>query len=135
LKLTANGTSYGVPNEFIVDDHKAEVPTMVYHGGKESKVTARKHYVGDDGQNVISDYKAEEAGKSVLRRTAGSSVCLMTLTAWRSRIITNIIAAGNLGRRSKRSLTGFSLSIHISIKSHCVGEDQLRRARARAQQT
>jgi hypothetical protein len=63
LKLTANGTSYGVPNEFIVDDHKAEVPTMVYHGGKETKVKARLHYIGEDGQNVISDFKAEEAGK------------------------------------------------------------------------
>jgi hypothetical protein len=63
LKITGNGTSYGVPNEFLVDDHLQEVPTMVYHGGNETRVKARRHYVGEDGQNIISDYKAEEPGK------------------------------------------------------------------------
>jgi hypothetical protein len=37
LKITGNGTSYGVPNEFVVDDHLKEVPTMVYHGGNETR--------------------------------------------------------------------------------------------------
>jgi hypothetical protein len=63
LKLTANGTSYGVPNEFIVDDHLKEVPTTVYYGGESAKVKARRHSIGEDGGVEISDYKAEKPGK------------------------------------------------------------------------
>ena len=63
LKIAANGTSYGVPNEFIVDDHLAEVPTTVYFGGMSAKVKARAHSVGMDGDELISDYKAEKAGR------------------------------------------------------------------------
>jgi hypothetical protein len=63
LKLLANSTSYGVLNEFITDDHLKEVPTIVYHGGRSTKVKARLHKVGMDGETEISDYKAEKAGK------------------------------------------------------------------------
>lgn len=63
LNLTANGTSYGVPNEFIVDDHLKEVPTTVYYGEESAKVKARRHSIGEDGGVKISDYKAEKPGK------------------------------------------------------------------------
>jgi hypothetical protein len=63
LKNTANGTSYGALNEFVVDDHLAEVPTMVYYGGASAKVKARLHSIGEDGGVEISDYKAEKPGK------------------------------------------------------------------------
>jgi hypothetical protein len=63
LKLLANSSSYGVLNEFIADDRLEEVPTIVYHGGKSTKVKARAHKVGMDGTTEISDYKVEKAGK------------------------------------------------------------------------
>lgn len=50
--------------EFIADDHLEEMPTTVYFGGGSSaKVKARLHKVGKDGDQEISDYKAEKAGK------------------------------------------------------------------------
>ena len=63
LKLLANSTSYGVLNEFISDDRLEEVQTIVYHGGKSTKVKARARKVGVDGEVEISDYKVETAGK------------------------------------------------------------------------
>jgi hypothetical protein len=63
LKITANGTSYGVPNEFIVDDHLKEVPTTVFFSHNSARVKARAHSVGVDGDEIISDYKAEKAGR------------------------------------------------------------------------
>src|SRR5208283_5842879 len=63
LKVLASSTSYGVLVEFIADDHLEEVPTIVYHGGKATKVKARAHKIGMDGKTEISDYKVEKAGK------------------------------------------------------------------------
>src|ERR1700730_17030762 len=42
LKLIANATSYGVLVEVIVDEHKAETPCWVYHGGKNTLRKAQK---------------------------------------------------------------------------------------------
>jgi hypothetical protein len=63
LKILANGTSYGVFVEFIVDDRLEETPTTVFYGGSSTRVEARLHKVGKDGDTEISDYKVETAGK------------------------------------------------------------------------
>jgi hypothetical protein len=59
LKLLANATSYGILVEVVVDECKAEVPCMVYHGGEATRRVARKKSDTDDSKG----FKSERPGK------------------------------------------------------------------------
>jgi hypothetical protein len=62
LKLIANATSYGVLVEVIVDEHKAEVPCWVYHGGKKTLRKAQKKTINAEGE-WDEGFKVERPGK------------------------------------------------------------------------
>jgi hypothetical protein len=59
LKLLAKATSYGILVEVVVDEHKAEVPCMVYHGGEATRRVARKKSDSDESKG----FKSERPGK------------------------------------------------------------------------
>jgi hypothetical protein len=61
LKLIANATSYGILVEVVVDEHKATVPCMVYHGGEATRRVARKKSDTDDNNGQAN----------ILRHSAG----------------------------------------------------------------
>ena len=60
LKLLANATSYGVLVEVIVDERKAEVPCMVYHGGDATLRRPRSNH--SEGE-LEEGFKVERPGK------------------------------------------------------------------------
>lgn len=62
LKLLANATSYGVLIEVVVDERAAEVPCMIYHGGKATKRTAKRKRTTEDG-DLAEGFKVERPGK------------------------------------------------------------------------
>jgi hypothetical protein len=49
--------------EFIVDEHKDETPTTVYHGTNRRRKVARQRIAAEDGGEAISGFKAERPGK------------------------------------------------------------------------
>ena len=63
LKLLANSTAYGVLVEFIVDEHKDETPTTIYHGTNQRRKVARQRIAAEDGGEAISGFKVERPGK------------------------------------------------------------------------
>jgi DNA polymerase elongation subunit (family B) len=67
-KLLANATSYGVLVEFIVDEHKAEVPCDVYHGGKKTHRVARKRKITLEGEGAIITLTQQNLSCTVLKR-------------------------------------------------------------------
>ena len=63
LKLCANGTSYGVLIEFIVDEKDRPVPMNIYAPGRMIYKKARKVERDADGGEAISGFKAERPGR------------------------------------------------------------------------
>ncbi len=63
IKLTSNGTAYGVLIEFIVEELKKITGTMVYHGSDVTRKVAHAPVLAEDGGIGISGYKVERPGK------------------------------------------------------------------------
>jgi hypothetical protein len=63
IKLTANGTSYGVLIEFIVDERDEPTDMMVFAPGRTKRMRANKVVRSADGSVQICGFKVERPGK------------------------------------------------------------------------
>jgi hypothetical protein len=63
IKLTANGTSYGVLIEFVIEEKDKEEDVTVYTPGREYPRTARKVVKAEDGEDSMSGFKVERPGR------------------------------------------------------------------------
>jgi len=63
IKLTSNGTSYGVLIEFVVDEKEQRTDMIVYAPGRTIPMRARKVIKSADGDTEISGFKVERPGK------------------------------------------------------------------------